>query len=279
MVDIKYTQNIYRNRDKIVEILDKIDISKQDTVLDIGAGKGILTEELVKRCKDVIAYEIDNHYYEILKEKFSTDKNITIYNKDFLNSNLPNTKYKVFANIPFSQTSDIIKKLTDTPSNMSEGWLFVQKESAQRYVGKPNNTQISSILSFMYDIDIVEIFRREDFQPIPNVDIVLLHLKSKEYERKDYNLYKDFITYIFNQRNKNIIDTFKKLFTYKQLKHIKEYLKSNNCTKPTQIPTNYYLELFNQFKLNGDRYLYLVKGYSSKHISQHSKREKVYRRR
>ena len=279
MVDIKYTQNIYRNRDKIVEILDKIDISKQDTVLDIGAGKGILTEELVKRCKDVIAYEIDNHYYEILKEKFSTDKNITIFNKDFLNSNLPNTKYKVFANIPFSQTSDIIKKLTDTPSNMSEGWLFVQKESAQRYVGKPNNTQISSILSFMYDIDIVEIFRREDFQPIPNVDIVLLHLKSKEYDRKDYNLYKDFITYIFNQRNKNIIDTFKKLFTYKQLKHIKEYLKSNNCTRPTQIPTNYYLELFNQFKLNGDRYLYLVKGYSSKHISQHSKRKKVYRRR
>ena len=131
----------------------------------------------------------------------------------------------------------------------------------------------------MYEINIIEKFQRKDFKPIPNVDIVLLKIKRKGFDKRDFQLYRDFITYTFNQRNYSVLDTFKKLFTYKQLKYIKQYITKNKYNKPTDIPSDYYLSIFQEFKLNGKNYINKVNGYYSKHLEQHSKREKVHRTR
>ena len=131
----------------------------------------------------------------------------------------------------------------------------------------------------MYEIDIREKFQKKDFKPMPNVDIVLLNIRRKDFNKKDFQLYRDFITYIFNQMNYSVLDTFKKLFTYKQLKYINQYLNKNRYSKPTDIPLDYYLNIFQEFKLNGKNYINKVNGYYSKHLKQHSNREKVHRTR
>ena len=79
--------------------------------------------------------------------------------------------------------------------------------------------------------------------------------------------------------NYSVLDTFKKLFTYKQLKYINQYLNKNRYSKPTDIPLDYYLNIFQEFKLNGKNYINKVNGYYSKHLKQHSNREKVHRTR
>ncbi len=279
MVDIKYSQNFYLNKTNLEKLLKLSNINSNDTVLDIGAGTGVITEGLSKYAKLVIAYELDDRYFKQLKDKFQNNPNILLLKKDFLNTELPKKDFKIFANIPFSITSDIVSKITDVDSNLKEAFLFVQKESAQRYIGKPRNTQRATILSFMFESNIIEEFRRKDFNPIPKVDIVLLYIKKKDVGKKDYVLYRDFITYIFNQRSSFVGDTFKKIFTYKQLRYINEYIKRNNHFKPTDIPMDYYTVLFEKFKVNGDRYIGKVRGYYSKHLKQHSKREKVHRTR
>lgn len=279
MVDIKYSQNFYLNKVNLEKLFKLSGIDSNDTVLDIGAGTGVITEGLSKYAKLVIAYELDDRYFKQLKDKFQNNPNILLIKKDFLNTELPKKDFKIFANIPFFITSDIVNKITDADSGLKEAFLFVQKESAQRYIGKPKNTQIATILSFMFESNIIEEFRRKDFNPIPKVDIVLLCIKKKDVDKKDYVLYRDFVTYVFNRRNSFVGDTFKKIFTYKQLRYINEYIKRNNYSKPTDIPLDYYTVLFEKFKVNGDRYIDKVRGYCSKHLKQHSKREKVHRTR
>jgi 16S rRNA A1518/A1519 N6-dimethyltransferase RsmA/KsgA/DIM1 with predicted DNA glycosylase/AP lyase activity len=106
-------------------------------VLDIGAGTGVITEELSKYAKQVIAYELDFKYWEVLKGKFNNTPNVIVKNEDFLDIQLPKKEFKIFSNIPFSLTSDIINKITDLNSKLGEAFIFVQKESAERYLGKP----------------------------------------------------------------------------------------------------------------------------------------------
>lgn len=279
MVDIKYSQNLYTNKENLAKIIKDINLSNNDTVIDIGAGEGILTKELAKHCNNVLAYELDPKYFNILEQAFRNNNNAVLKNKDFLTSKLPNKEYKVFANIPFSLTTDIIKKLTDTYSKLIEAYLFVQKESAERYTGTPKNTQISAVLSATYNFNAIKDFDKRDFKPKPNVDIVLLRIVRKEKPEEEFKLYRDFVTYIFNQRNRFVLDTFKKLFTFNQLKYIKEYLKEKNYNIPSDIPSKYYLEIFQYFKTNGLDYKNRVNGYYLKHINQHKGREKVNRTR
>lgn len=279
MTDIKYSQNFYTNKEKLEDVIKFLKINSKDVVLDIGAGTGIITEELSKYANKVIAYELDQRYFKKLQEKFNNSSNIILKNENFLNIELPRKEFKIFSNIPFFITTDIINKITDVNSKLEEAFLFVQKESAERFAGEPKNTQIATILSFMYEIDIREKFQKKDFKPISNVDVVLLNIRRKDFNKKDFQLYRDFITYIFNQMNYSVLDTFKKLFTYKQLKYINQYLNKNRYSKPTDIPLDYYLNIFQEFKLNGKNYINKVNGYYSKHLKQHSNREKVHRTR
>ncbi|NLB11881.1 hypothetical protein GX830_00690 [Candidatus Dojkabacteria bacterium] len=279
MVDIKYSQNFYRNRTNLNKLIKLSNINSNDIVLDVGAGEGIITEELSKYSKEVIAYELDKRCFKKLEERFQGSTNVLLKNEDFLNTELPKKDFKIFANIPFSITSDIVSKITDIDSTLEEAFLFVQKESALRYVGIPQSTQIATIYSFLYEMKVVTEFNRSDFKPVPSVDVVLLCIRKKDTNKKDFILYRDFVTYIFNQRNTFVGDTFKKIFTYKQLKYINKDIKTNNYLKPTDIPLDYYTTLFEKFKVNGDRYIDKVRGYYSKHLKQHSKREKVHRTR
>lgn len=279
MVDIRYSQNFYKNKENLKRLIKLSGINSNDTVLDIGAGTGIITEQLSKYTKRVISYELDTEIFKILEERFSDYPNVVLKNENFLNTKLPKEVFKVFSNIPFSLTTDIISKITDIEYNLEEAFLFVQKESAQRYIGNPKNTQISTILSFVYEISIVEEFSRVDFKPIPKIDIVLLKFERKSFDKESYELYRDFVTYIFNQMNPSVLDTFKELFTYNQLRYIKEYLRTNNFSKPTEISSDYYSDIFMKFKINGNRYINRVDGYYSKHLNQHSKRESVHRTR
>ena len=279
MLDIKYSQNLYTNKEKLKETIKLSEINFSDIVLDIGAGTGTITEELSGYAKQVIAYELDQKYSRELEEKFKNSSNVIIKNENFLNVQLPKKAFKIFSNIPFFITADIINKITDVNSKLEEAFLFVQKESAERFAGEPKNTQIATILSFMYEIKIREKFQKKDFKPMPNVDIVLLNIRRKDFNKKDFQLYRDFITYIFNQMNYSVLDTFKKLFTYKQLKYINQYLNKNRYSKPTDIPLDYYLNIFQEFKLNGKNYINRVNGYYLKHLEQHSKREKIHRTR
>lgn len=172
------SQNFLTNRRLIERLIKKAGITKQDIVLEIGAGKGHITKALGDSCKRVIAYEIDSRLYEKLKPQIA--KNICLYHGDFLKYSLPKTTYKVFANIPFSKTTAILNKLTNAKPLPTGIWLVMEKGAAMRFCGQASGNLHSLLLRPFFQSRIIHSFRREDFHPIPRVDIVMVEFKRKE---------------------------------------------------------------------------------------------------
>lgn len=278
MVDIRYSQNFYTNKRHLQEMIRRALFSPDDIVMDIGSGSGIITEELSRYSKNVIAFELDADYFKELNKNISNSR-VQLNNEDFLDAKLPEKDFKIFSNIPFTSTADIIKKITAANSHLKEAYLFVQEEAAGRYIGYPANTQISAILNSRYTITIIENLDSRDFKPMPSVNIVLLKIARKDNPEKEFEKYRDFVTHVFNQTNRSVLDTFKKIFTEKQMQYIKRYLRERGYSKPSDIPSEYYIEIFQYFKMNGQKYTKRVRGSHQKYKQLHSKREKVHRTR
>lgn len=175
------SQNFLTSYRTIQRLLHKTNITADDHVIEIGPGKGHITGLLLQSCRKVSAVELDEKLYEKLLEKFDGAENLILYHRDFLQWRLPASEnYKVFANIPFCHTTDILRKLTESKNPPTEAWLTMEKGAAKRFLGRPRETLRSLMLKPVFDLDIAYRFRGEDFHPRPGAEVVLVHLKKKE---------------------------------------------------------------------------------------------------
>lgn len=174
------SQNFLTSRKLLERIVRKSTITKNDIVLEIGSGKGHLTEILCQKANFVYSMEIDQKLYEHANKRLKNVNNLKIVCRDFMKYRLPNCKdYKVFANIPYYLTTDIVKKLTNDAHPPSEIWLVMEKGAAKRFLGVPTENKYSLSLKNNWKLNIVYYFNREDFHPKPSVDSVLLHFLRK----------------------------------------------------------------------------------------------------
>lgn len=179
--EIYASQNFLTSRRLLERIVRISTITKNDIVIEIGTGKGHLTEVLCRRAKYVYSMEIDKKLYERAKERLQKADNLKIMCRDFMQYQLPSRiNYKVFANIPYNITTGIVKKLTEDAHPPSEIWLVMEKGAAKRFLGVPKETKYSLLLKRRWDLEIVYYFAREDFHPKPSVDSVLLHFSQKK---------------------------------------------------------------------------------------------------
>ena len=193
------SQNFITDRKLISRIVHLSNIDQKDTVLEIGTGKGHLTKELCRRGGFVYSVEIDRKLYESAKEKLSDLSNLNLVCGDFLNYSLPvKGDYKVFANIPYFITTQIVDKLTRVSNPPADMWLVMEKGAAKRFMGLPKETERSLLLKVNWTIEIVYHFRREDFHPMPSVDSVLIHFSRKtvpDLSRNECYAFKRFVGY------------------------------------------------------------------------------------
>lgn len=194
---ISNSQNFITNRQLIQKIVNLSSISKTDTVLEIGTGKGHLTEALCRKGGCVYSVELDKKLFESTGIKLSHLSNLNLIHGDFLKYPLPaKGDYKVFANIPYFITTQIIEKLTNAPNPPSDIWLIMEKGAAKRFMGSPKENTRSLLLKVRWDMKILYHFRREDFHPMPSVDSVLLHFSRKpvpDLEKSDYSSFQKFV--------------------------------------------------------------------------------------
>lgn len=196
---ISVSQNFLTNRILLERIVNISHINKQDTVIEIGTGKGHLTRTLCQRCRLLYSIEIDRNLYELTKKKLSDCQNLKLIHGDFLNYRLPSGKdYKVFANIPYCITTQIVRKLTEGANPPRDIWIIVEKGAAKRFIGKPKETSQSLFLKVGWHAEIAYHFKRSDFHPMPSVDSVLLHLSRKkkpDLNKKELPAFRYFVTH------------------------------------------------------------------------------------
>jgi 23S rRNA (adenine-N6)-dimethyltransferase len=176
---IRYSQNFLTDSALIDRLLAASALGPDDLVLDIGAGEGLITERLARQCRKVRSYEIDPGLVHGLLRRFSGFANVVIHAGDFVDSPLPTEPYKVFANIPFNRTADIVRKLTQGPRSPEETYLVMQAEAAERFVGAPHGTLVAAELAPWFAVRVEHHFRRQDFTPAPGVEVVLLRMAKR----------------------------------------------------------------------------------------------------
>jgi 23S rRNA (adenine-N6)-dimethyltransferase len=279
-----HSQNFLHNPLFVESLVAMTSIDKNDTIVEIGPGKGIITAELSKQANKIIAIELDSTLAEELRKKFIESKNIEIIETDFLKWPNPKFKYKVFSNIPFEYTSRIMDKLLLSPNSPEDTYLIMQDLAAKRYIGSPlgNNSQISLLLQPFYEMSILTNIDRKQYKPVPNVDTVLAQFHQREQplvDKKTEQAYRDFVIYGYNQWKPTILQAFDKVFSYKQQTILEKNLHIKN-KKPSELNINEWISLFKTYmRYVSDEKKNLVRGSERCLRSKQKNIEKRYKTR
>ncbi len=177
-------QNFLTNTGIVASIVDAASIIPLETVLEIGPGKGILTQELLKRGAKVIAVEKDDELIPFLEEKFKKEideKQLILIHDDILNlESAKNTAfnlkdYKLVANIPYYITGLIIRKFLTTKNQPKQMVLLVQKEVAERIIAENGKQSLLSVSVKVYGTPkYIKTVKAGSFTPAPKVDSAIL---------------------------------------------------------------------------------------------------------
>ncbi|MGB9706708.1 MAG: 23S ribosomal RNA methyltransferase Erm [Microgenomates group bacterium] len=243
------SQNFLRRPEFVANLIERTTITDSDLVVEIGPGKGIITQQLAKRAGRVIAVEVDQRLAANLKASFQGVPNIQIVEADFLKWELPGTPYKVFSNIPFNMTADIVRKLTEDRNPPQVAYLIMQDKAAFRFIGRPKDCQTSILLKPWFEVRIISNIDRCEFAPVPNINAVLAEFRKREQplvEPRFRQWFRDFVIYGYNQWQPTVLDAFRKVFSPRQRSIIERELKIRNL-KPSDLTIEQWLKLFETF--------------------------------
>ncbi len=214
-------QNFLKSSSLVRRLLADSTIGPSDAVIDIGAGRGIIAAELASIARKVIAVEKDPALADILRDRFHTRSNVNIVETDFLEYRLPDGDYKIFANISYNLTSEIMRKILDASSAPSDAYLILQKEAAEKFSGCPAETRFSILAKPRFLFRILRKLRRTDFEPVPRVDSVMLHIQKRSpplVPPADEALFRKLVCFGFAGCNRSLGRTFEPIFSYRQWK-------------------------------------------------------------
>jgi len=173
-------QNFLKSKVALLKMVEAGEISGKDTVLEVGPGKGVLTEKLLEKAGKVIAIEKDHRLIELLQEKFATeiaDSKLVLLNQDILDLGLKDVPkpYKIIANIPYYITGQFLRKFLEIDSQPERIIVMVQKEIAQRIMAHDKKESLLSISVKAYgQPKMIMKVGKENFSPAPKVDSAIL---------------------------------------------------------------------------------------------------------
>lgn len=215
-------QNFLINEDVVDSIVENAEITKNDLVIEIGPGLGILTSRLLEKAGKVICVELDRKMIAILEKRFKLYENLELINDDILKINLNQLisqnkiqeikHVKIVANLPYYITTPIIMKLLEERLDIESITVMIQKEVAQRLAAKPGTSDVGSItytIWYYTEPKIVLEVPKESFIPAPEVTssvIKLDILKQPRIEVKDEKQFFKIIKVAFMQKRKTLIN-------------------------------------------------------------------------
>jgi len=202
----KWGQNFLRDPNTITKIIGVLEPGKNDIILEIGPGDGVLTDRLSKAAGNIHAVEIDPLLIKHLGDK--QYHNVAIHEGDILDwdiSILPEG-VKIIGNLPYYISSPILFRFMGM-SKWERMVLMFQKELAERIVSKEGSKsygRISVMCQLFCDVQIEFTVSRNVFQPKPDVDSAVLSFYPKDIDLPDQKLFSRFIQQSFSQRRKKL---------------------------------------------------------------------------
>lgn len=230
---------------KIVESLNFNQLACPINCIEIGPGKGVLTQFLLQKNEyNLTAIEFDAEAVEYLHENLPQIEG-KIVNIDFLKYDISkNFKYPLLAigNLPYNISSQIFFKLIDNKDIIPQAVFMIQKEVAERIVAEHGSKTygiLSVLLQTFYDVEYLFTVSEKVFAPPPKVKsaVIRLNRKKTDYEISDFKLFKKIVKTAFGQRRKMLRNTLKSVLDTSKIPD--EILKK----RPEQLSVEQFLEL------------------------------------
>jgi len=181
----RFGQNYLQDKNIIKKIVGEINPQPHDTIVEIGPGRGALTELIYGKIENFIAVEIDTRVIEDLQSKFPE---FQLIQKDFLKVDLSTIydsnkkKLRIIGNIPYNLTSSIIFKIIRNAELIEDAVLMVQNEVAKRMTAKKGSKDygiLTVLLNFFTDTQVRFKVSPNAFYPKPKVTSAVVHIHSK----------------------------------------------------------------------------------------------------
>lgn len=223
-------QHLLNNKEVIKDIINIARISKGDLVLELGAGKGAITNDLSNRARKVLAVEYDQKFIKKLDQLEL--KNTVIIKQDILKISLPREPFIVVSNIPYAITTPIMKKLLNNPlSSFQRGVLLMEKGAAKRFTSNYVKDPYVIAWRMWFDIQYVKGISRKNFSPPPKVDSAMVKINRKAnpiVPYSDYLVFWGLVDYVLKDPQLSLDYALRGAFTVPQIKRLKRNLRLKN---------------------------------------------------
>ncbi|MBI4177782.1 MAG: ribosomal RNA small subunit methyltransferase A [Candidatus Aenigmarchaeota archaeon] len=209
----RLSQNFLINDAVIEAEIGFANLSGTDTVLDIGAGFGFLTEKLSGNAKKTIAVELDKRLAVYLKTRFRGNRNIEVVQGDILELVKGLEFDKVVANIPYEISSPLTFAILEKGFKLAI--ICYQKEFADRMVAKPGTkdySRLSVMTSYFADAKILMRVPKQSFYPQPKVDSAVVSMtlkKERPYTVKDEKFFFGVVASLFQHKKQTVRNALK----------------------------------------------------------------------
>jgi 16S rRNA (adenine1518-N6/adenine1519-N6)-dimethyltransferase len=255
-------QNFLVDKNIQRKIIAGMELKPSDIILEIGAGRGELTQALAEKVKKVYAVEIDPNLCGVLKDDFEKYSNLRVINQDILKFDIRKHfdkipgKIKIVGNIPYYISSPIIENLIEFRVKIDTVFITVQKEFAQRVTascGSKDYGSFSCFVQYYTEPKILFHIKKSSFFPSPKVDSSFLKLKMRNktpFVLRNKRLFFEIIRAAFNQRRKTLRNSLKGILDEEKLSlyFIKFGIDSN--TRPEDLSLKDFANLANIQKMH-----------------------------
>jgi 16S rRNA (adenine1518-N6/adenine1519-N6)-dimethyltransferase len=214
-------QNFLVDGNIIAKIIDNANICQDDAVLEIGPGRGALTEHLASRAGRLVVVEYDHALAATLKRRYLDDPRITVVDGDILAVDLneilcgSEVRWKVVANLPYNISTAVLFRLLEVRDRVERMTLMLQKEVGDRLVASPNCSDYgvtTVLLGLWFDMRREFLVPPGCFHPAPKVDSAVLSfvpLKGPRVAVGNEAVYRKVVKGAFAMRRKTLINCLK----------------------------------------------------------------------
>ncbi|MBX2848728.1 MAG: 16S rRNA (adenine(1518)-N(6)/adenine(1519)-N(6))-dimethyltransferase RsmA [Acidiferrobacterales bacterium] len=245
-------QNFLQDPNIIRKIVESVAISGSDTVIEIGPGRGALTEQILQKTQDCHVIEFDRDLVAYWQDRANQIDNLTVHASDVLKFDLSNVirsakgKIKVVGNLPYNISSPVLFYLMKYAEVLESQTLMLQKEVVERMCAEPGNKiygRLSVMLQQRYKIDSLFIVPPTAFFPPPKVDsaIAQLTLLQSPIAVKNPITFEKLVKQAFAQRRKTLRNNLKGLLTAEQI----ESLKLDPSSRAETLSVTEFVDLAN----------------------------------
>lgn len=181
-------QTFLFDRNIVQKLIAASTIQPEDVVMEIGTGTGTITQELARRARRVITFEIDDRFADLARKTLSEYQNVEVIHADILKTDIASfalqyPNFKVVANLPYSAAAPIIRAFLELPRPPGIMALIVQKEVAEKICAKPPRMNLLALaVQFYATPHIIAPVSKNSFYPKPRVNscIVTINLRHQK---------------------------------------------------------------------------------------------------